>query len=93
MKNNGPLPIIIEFKNNVIRADKFLNQREDILQNIIVQSEKLKTDSEVYYKSSKKVKKSACCNKTVLIIAGIIILLLIGYFISVMICGWSYNNC
>lgn len=84
---------IIEFKNNVIRADKFLNQREDILQNIIVQSENLKTDSEVYYKSSKKVKKSACCNRTVFIIAGIIILLLIGYFISVIICGWAYDKC
>ncbi len=28
-----------------------------------------------------------------MIIIGIIILALIGYFISVMICGWTYASC
>lgn len=84
---------IINFKNNVLRADNILAERGEILQHIVIQSEKLKTESNTYYKSSKHVNRKAKCAKWMWGIFAFLALAIIAYFIAAFICGFKLDKC
>lgn len=84
---------IHSFMKNVLSAENLLNQRGEILQDIVVQSEKLISQSDNYYTAAKRVKNKEICNKWVWYIFAFLVVCLICYFISVLSCGWDYSKC
>ena len=84
---------ILDFKNNVINADTLLNERDELLTEVMIKSEKLKTESENYFKSAKKVNSKTKCNKYCWILFAVLALGLIGWLISSFICGFDYKKC
>lgn len=82
-----------EYARNVVEAEEQLTQRGEFLKKMQIKVEKFSSESRNYYKSSKKVKRNVKSSKWKIYIFILLILALIGYFVSVAICGWTYSKC
>jgi len=84
---------ILSYKENIIKAQDVLIERGEKISLIVKKADSLKTESTAYFSSAKKVRRAARCRKIMLIVFSIIAVLLIAYFISAMICGWTWSSC
>lgn len=82
-----------EYARNVVEAEEQLTQRGEFLKKMQIKVEKFSSESRNYYKSSKKVIRNVKTSKWKIYIFVILVLALIGYFVSVAICGWAYSRC
>ena len=81
---------VMEFKNNVLRADQLLSERGEKLEEINIKADRLKVESDNYFESSKKVKKSAWWTQWYFILFAVFVLLLIIYIITAA-CGCGFD--
>ena len=84
---------VMNFKENVIKANDLLLERGEKVELVVKKADSLKNESSVYYSSSKKVRRITQCRKIMLYVFAVLALLLLAYFISAMICGWTWSKC
>jgi vesicle-associated membrane protein 7 len=82
------------YKDSVIDANEVLNLRGEKINLIVKKADNLRNESKTYYTSAKKVKWHVKCQRIKLILFIVLICLVIGYFISVAVCGgFTYASC
>jgi hypothetical protein len=84
---------VIEYKDNILEADEELNKRGEKITLVLKKAEDMRTESVKYKYGAKKVKKTVSWRRWTLIGCIILIVLLLGYFLFVIICGWTGDRC
>ena len=84
---------IFKMRDDIFETYDLLDQRGGKLAAVNDKAEALKEQSVHFHKAAKKVKKSESHRKIYIIIGIILAFLVIGYFLSVIVCGSFYFQC
>lgn len=84
---------IFRMKDEILNASDSLNLRGDKLQNVNDKADNLQKTSYNYRKGATRVRKSESNKKTWIIIGTVGSILVIGYFLSVIVCGSFTFQC